>query len=35
VVYGVLVLFASLPGAAVLVVAWVRRPRFRGRVEHA
>jgi glycosyltransferase 2 family protein len=35
VVYGVMVLFASLPGAAVLVVAWVRRPRFDGRVEHA
>jgi glycosyltransferase 2 family protein len=35
VVYGVMVLFASLPGAAVLVVAWVRRPRFEGRVEHA
>jgi hypothetical protein len=25
VVYGVLVLVASLPGAAVLVVAWIRR----------
>jgi hypothetical protein len=27
VVYGVLVLVASLPGAAVLVVAWFRRSR--------
>jgi glycosyltransferase 2 family protein len=27
VVYGVMVFVASLPGAAVLVVAWVRRPR--------
>ena len=35
VVYGVLVLFASLPGAAVLVVAWVRSPRVHGQVEHA
>jgi uncharacterized membrane protein YbhN (UPF0104 family) len=35
VVYGVLVLFASLPGAAVLVVGWIRRPGFEGRVEHA
>ncbi len=26
VVYGVMVLVASLPGAAVLVVAWFRRP---------
>jgi hypothetical protein len=28
VVYGVMVLVASLPGAAVLVVAWFRRSRF-------
>ena len=27
VVYGVMVLVASLPGAAFLVVAWFRRPR--------
>jgi hypothetical protein len=27
VVYGVMVLVASLPGAAVLVVAWFRRPK--------
>jgi uncharacterized membrane protein YbhN (UPF0104 family) len=35
VVYGVMVLVASLPGAAVLVVAWFRRPRLQGRAEHA
>ena len=29
VVYGVMVLVASLPGAAVLVVGWLRRPRRR------
>ena len=28
VVYGVMVLVASLPGAVVLVVAWFRRPRL-------
>jgi uncharacterized membrane protein YbhN (UPF0104 family) len=28
VIYGVIVLFASLPGAAVLVVAWFRRSRL-------
>jgi uncharacterized membrane protein YbhN (UPF0104 family) len=33
VVYGVMVLFASLPGAAVLVVTWFRRPRHAGRTE--
>ena len=31
VVYGVMVLVASLPGAAVLVVAWFRRTRSPGR----
>ena len=30
VVYGVMVLVASLPGAAVLVLAWFRRTRLRG-----
>ena len=30
VVYGVMVLVASLPGAAVLVVAWFRRTRAPG-----
>ena len=30
VVYGVMVLVASLPGAAVLVVAWFRGTRLRG-----
>jgi uncharacterized membrane protein YbhN (UPF0104 family) len=33
VVYGVMVFVASLPGAAVLVVAWVRRTRSAPRVE--
>jgi uncharacterized membrane protein YbhN (UPF0104 family) len=33
VVYGVMVLFACLPGAAVLVVAWVRGPRHPRRTE--
>ena len=33
VVYGVMVLVASLPGAAVLVVSWSRRTRLRGRTE--
>jgi hypothetical protein len=33
VVYGVMVLVASLPGAAVLVVAWSRRPPPLGRSE--
>jgi uncharacterized membrane protein YbhN (UPF0104 family) len=33
VVYGVMVLVASLPGAAVLVVAWFRRTRLPGRPE--
>jgi glycosyltransferase 2 family protein len=33
VVYGVMVLVASLPGAAVLVVAWFRRTRPPGRAE--
>ena len=33
VVYGVMVLVASLPGAAVLVVAWLRRVRPSGRTE--
>jgi glycosyltransferase 2 family protein len=33
VVYGVMVLVASLPGAAVLVVAWFRRTRPAGRPE--
>ena len=33
VVYGVMVLVASLPGAAVLVVAWLRRTRRPGRTE--
>ena len=33
VVYGVMVLVASLPGAAVLVVAWFRRPRPSRRTE--
>ena len=33
VVYGVMVLVASLPGAAVLVVAWFRRTRPPGRPE--
>jgi uncharacterized membrane protein YbhN (UPF0104 family) len=31
VVYGIMVLFASLPGAAVLGVAWFRRTRLPGR----
>jgi hypothetical protein len=31
VVYGVMVLVASLPGAAVLLVAWFRRTRPPGR----
>jgi uncharacterized membrane protein YbhN (UPF0104 family) len=43
VVYGVMVLVACLPGAAVLVVTWfrssrlarTRRPRFRGHAAHA
>jgi glycosyltransferase 2 family protein len=33
VVYGVMVLVASLPGAAVLVVAWFRRTRPPGRTQ--
>ncbi len=33
VVYGVMVLVASLPGAAVLVVAWFRRIRLPERSE--
>jgi uncharacterized membrane protein YbhN (UPF0104 family) len=33
VVYGVMVLVASLPGAAVLVLAWLRRTRALGRTE--
>ncbi len=33
VVYGVMVLVATLPGAAVLVVAWFRRTRLPGRTE--
>jgi glycosyltransferase 2 family protein len=33
VVYGVMVLVASLPGAAVLVVSWLRRTRPPGRTE--
>jgi uncharacterized membrane protein YbhN (UPF0104 family) len=33
VVYGVMTLVASLPGAAVLVVAWLRRTRPSGRIE--
>jgi uncharacterized membrane protein YbhN (UPF0104 family) len=33
VVYGVMVLVASLPGAAVLVAAWLRRSRLPGRPE--
>lgn len=33
VVYGVIVLVATLPGAAVLVVAWFRRPRAVRRTE--
>ena len=33
VVYGVMVLVASLPGAAVLVVAWFRRTRPPERTE--
>jgi uncharacterized membrane protein YbhN (UPF0104 family) len=32
VAYGVMVLFASLPGAVVLVAAWVRRTRLPGRL---
>jgi uncharacterized membrane protein YbhN (UPF0104 family) len=35
VVYGVMVLVASLPGAAVLVVAWFRRPRPHAHPGHA
>jgi hypothetical protein len=35
VVYGVMVLFASLPGAAVLVVAWLRQARPPWRAAHA
>ena len=35
VVYGVMVLVSSLPGAAVLVVAWFRRARRRGRLDRA
>jgi hypothetical protein len=35
VAYGVMVLVASLPGAAVLVVAWLRHARLPGRPEHA
>jgi hypothetical protein len=31
VVYGVMVLVACLPGAAVLVISWARRTRFRPR----
>jgi glycosyltransferase 2 family protein len=33
VVYGVMVLFASLPGAAFLVLAWLRRTRDPGQVD--
>jgi uncharacterized membrane protein YbhN (UPF0104 family) len=33
VVYGVMVLVASLPGAAVLMVSWFRRIRLHGRTE--
>jgi hypothetical protein len=33
VAYGVMVLVANLPGAAVLVLAWFRRIRVRGRAE--
>jgi hypothetical protein len=33
VVYGVMVLFACLPGAAVLVLSWARRSRPRRRTE--
>jgi hypothetical protein len=33
VVYGVMVLVASLPGAGVLVVAWFRRTRPPGRTQ--
>jgi glycosyltransferase 2 family protein len=33
VVYGVMVLVASLPGAAILVLAWIRRTRAPGRPE--
>ena len=33
VVYGVMVLVASLPGAAVLVMAWFRGTRLPGRSE--
>jgi preprotein translocase subunit SecG len=33
VVYGVMTLVASLPGAAVLVVSWFRRPRPAGRTQ--
>ena len=33
VVYGVMVLVACLPGAAVLVVSWARRNRPAGRTE--
>jgi hypothetical protein len=33
VVYGVMTLVASLPGAAVLVVAWFRRTRPPGRTQ--
>jgi len=33
VVYGVMVLVASLPGAAFLVAGWFRRTRARGRPE--
>jgi uncharacterized membrane protein YphA (DoxX/SURF4 family) len=33
VVYGVMVLVASLPGAVVLVVAWFSRTRPPGRIE--
>jgi hypothetical protein len=33
VVYGVMVLVASLPGAAVLVLAWFRRARTPARDE--
>ncbi len=35
VVYGVMVLVASLPGAVVLVVAWFRRTRLSGATESA
>jgi hypothetical protein len=33
VIYGVMVLVASLPGAAVLVVAWFHRTRSHVRIE--